>query len=146
MNKKNKNDISISEQIIEGIKEHIHTNAGTENGVPQMWGKPKFKDLQLEDCKESIQKFIDFLKDFLQNIGYTKFMLESDLSRDKLFKIDKLFDEIKKQQAKGRFDIEDFITLIDSYYAYHLDIENDDPEIESGVQLMTAHGSKGKEF
>lgn len=91
-------------------------------------------------------RLIDFLKDFLQNIGYTKFMLESDLSRDKLFKIDKLFDEIKKQQAKGRFDIEDFITLIDSYYAYHLDIENDDPEIESGVQLMTAHGSKGKEF
>lgn len=66
MNKKNKNDISISEQIIEGIKEHIHTNAGTENGVPQMWGKPKFKDLQLEDCKESIQKFIDFLKDFTE--------------------------------------------------------------------------------
>lgn len=91
-------------------------------------------------------RLIDFLKDFLQNIGYTKFMLESDLNRDKLFKIDKLFDEIKKQQAKGRFDIEDFITLIDSYYAYHLDIENDDPEIESGVQLMTAHGSKGKEF
>lgn len=91
-------------------------------------------------------RLIDFLKDFLQDIGYTKFMLESDLSRDKLFKIDKLFDEIKKQQAKGKFDIEDFIILVDSYYSYHLDIENDDPEIESGVQLMTSHGSKGKEF
>jgi DNA helicase-2/ATP-dependent DNA helicase PcrA len=91
-------------------------------------------------------RLIDFLKDFLQNIGYTKYMLESDLSRDKLFKIDKLFDEIKKQQAKGKFEITDFIILVDSYYAYHLDIENSDPEIESGVQLMTSHGSKGKEF
>ncbi|MEY4440749.1 MAG: hypothetical protein RLY49_375, partial [Candidatus Parcubacteria bacterium] len=89
-------------------------------------------------------RLIDFLKDFLQNIGYTKYMLESDLSRDKLFKIDKLFDEIKKQQAKGKFEITDFIILVDSYYAYHLDIENSDPEIESGVQLMTSHGSKGK--
>ncbi|MEN9921715.1 MAG: hypothetical protein RLZZ517_693 [Candidatus Parcubacteria bacterium] len=91
-------------------------------------------------------RLIDFLKDFLQYIGYTKYMLESDLSRDKLFKIDKLFDEIKKQQAKGKFEITDFIILVDSYYAYHLDIENSDPEIESGVQLMTSHGSKGKEF
>jgi DNA helicase-2/ATP-dependent DNA helicase PcrA len=91
-------------------------------------------------------KLIDFLKDFIQKIGYNKYMLASNVSRDKLFKIDKLFDEIKKQQAKRKFDIADFITLIDSYYAYHLDIENSDPEIESGVQLMTAHGSKGKEF
>lgn len=91
-------------------------------------------------------RLIDFLKEFLQEIGYTKYILSSDLSRDKLFKLDKLFDEIKKQQAKRSFGIAEFITLVDSYYAYRLDIENSDPEIEAGVQLMTAHGSKGKEF
>lgn len=101
--------------------------------------------------RESIVKIkntrlIDFIKDFIQDIGYNSYMLASDLSRDKLFKIDKLFDEIKKQQAKRRFEIEEFITLVDSYHAYRLDIENSDPEIEVGVQLMTAHGSKGKEF
>lgn len=91
-------------------------------------------------------RLVDFLKDFLQNIGYNNYMLSSTVSRDKLFKIDKLFDEIKKQQAKRNFGIQEFITLVDSYHAYHLDIENSDPEIEAGVQLMTAHGSKGKEF
>lgn len=101
--------------------------------------------------RESIVKIkntrlIDFIKDFIQDIGYNSYMLSSDLSRDKLFKIDKLFDEIKKQQAKRKFEIEEFITLVDSYHAYRLDIENSDPEIEVGVQLMTAHGSKGKEF
>jgi DNA helicase-2/ATP-dependent DNA helicase PcrA len=60
--------------------------------------------------------------------------------------LDKLFDEIKKQQSKEVFTAQNFITLVDSYHAYHLDIENSNPEIESGVQLMTSHGSKGKEF
>ena len=91
-------------------------------------------------------RLIDFLKEFLQTIGYTTYMLSSDLSRDKLFKIDKLFDEIKKQNAKQNFGLAEFLILIDSYFAYRLDIENSDPEIEAGVQLMTAHGSKGKEF
>jgi DNA helicase-2/ATP-dependent DNA helicase PcrA len=91
-------------------------------------------------------KLVDFLKQFLQDIEYTAYMLGHDLSRDKLLTIDKLFDEIKKQQTKQVFTAENFITLVDSYHAYHLDIENSNPEIESGVQLMTAHGSKGKEF
>lgn len=91
-------------------------------------------------------RLVDFLKGFLEEIGYITYMKASDLSRDKLFKIDKLFDEIKKQQAKRSFDLKEFIILVDSYHAYHLDIENSDPEIEAGVQLMTSHGSKGKEF
>ncbi len=91
-------------------------------------------------------RLIDFLKQFLQDSGYNAYMLASDLSRDKLFKLDKLFDEVKKQQAKANFTAENFISLVDSYHAYHLDIENSNPEIEAGVQLMTTHGSKGKEF
>jgi DNA helicase-2/ATP-dependent DNA helicase PcrA len=91
-------------------------------------------------------RLIDFFKNFLQKVGYSSYMLQSDLSRDKLSKIDKLFDEIKKQQIKDSFGIEEFLTLVDSYHAYHLDIENSSPEIEAGVQLMTSHGSKGKEF
>jgi DNA helicase-2/ATP-dependent DNA helicase PcrA len=91
-------------------------------------------------------RLIDFLKGFLEEIGYITYMKASDLSRDKLFKVDKLFDEIKKQQAKHSFNLKEFIILVDSYHAYHLDIENSDPEIEAGVQLMTSHGSKGKEF
>jgi DNA helicase II / ATP-dependent DNA helicase PcrA len=111
---------------------------------------------------ESIQKFticitqsivssqnttvVDFLKDFLKDSGFMSYALSHDLSRDKLSVIDKLFDEIKKQQSHKDFSIEDFISLVDSYYAYNIDIENSHPEVEAGVQLMTNHGSKGKEF
>ncbi len=102
----------------------------------------------IEESIVTIQntRLIDFLKQFLQTIGYNTYMLGSDLSRDKLLSIDKLFDEIKKQQAKQICTAENFIAMIDSYHAYHLDIENSNPEIEAGVQLMTTHGSKGKEF
>jgi len=74
-------------------------------------------------------------------------MLSSADSRSKLVKLDKLFDEIKKQdQAKKRYGIEDFIYFVDSSDKYKLDIESTDPEIINGVSLMTAHGSKGREF
>lgn len=91
--------------------------------------------------------FEDFLKDFLDVSGYLKFMISSDDGQDQLLKLDKLFDEIKKQkQNKKNYSLENFIKFIDSYKKYKLDIETSDPEIISGVKLMTAHKSKGLEF
>lgn len=92
------------------------------------------------------EHILEFLKNFLMNVGYISYMLSSELSQDKMLKLDKLFDEIKKQDAKEKFGILDFISLIDSYHAYHIDIESSNPELKMGVQLMTVHGSKGKEF
>jgi len=93
-------------------------------------------------------QFTDFLKEFLMKSGYTHFMLGSNQSLDKLMVIDKFFDEIKKQcnSARGHYTLEHCLTMIDAYRAYRIDIENKNPEIEGGIQLMTAHGSKGKEF
>jgi DNA helicase-2/ATP-dependent DNA helicase PcrA len=68
-------------------------------------------------------------------------------SRLKLVKLDKLFDEIKNQiQNKNDYDLGDFIYFVDSFAKYNLDIKSTDPEIIEGVSLMTAHGSKGREF
>jgi len=92
------------------------------------------------------QHILEFLKKMIEEFGYMDYMLKSELSRDKIAKLDKLFDEIKKQDAKNAFVVEDFIKLVDSYHAYHIDIENSNPESRQGVQLMTTHGSKGKEF
>lgn len=118
-------------------------------------------ELQIEDrdivltfasrLKEAItdsknKHILEFFKDFLTDIGYMNYMLSSDMSRDKMVKLDKLFDEIKKQNNKGSFDVENFISLVDSYHAHHIDIASGSSELQSGVQLMTAHGSKGKEF
>jgi DNA helicase II / ATP-dependent DNA helicase PcrA len=93
------------------------------------------------------EDFDDFIKDFINKTGYLEFMLKSDDGQDQLLKLDKLFDEIKKQRQNNKnYSLEKFIKFIDSYHKYKIDIETNDPEIVSGVKLMTAHKSKGLEF
>ncbi|MEI6659990.1 MAG: ATP-dependent DNA helicase [bacterium] len=102
------------------------------------------KDLKIESVN---QNFIDFLKIFLDKIGYISYMLNSVDSRLKLAKLDKLLDEVKRQiQTKKNYGLSEFIYFIDSFAKYNLDIKSTDPEIVDGVSLMTAHGSKGREF
>lgn len=91
--------------------------------------------------------FDDFLKDFLKEIGYLDFMLTANDGQDQLIKLDKLFDEVKKQRQNNKnYSLENFIKFIDSYKKYKIDIETDNPEVLSGVKMMTAHKSKGLEF
>lgn len=93
------------------------------------------------------QNFPDFFKIFLAKIGYIKYMLASSDSRLQIIKLDKILDEIKRQnQTKREYGLGDFIYFVDAFAKYNLDISNADPEIIEGVSLMTAHGSKGREF
>ncbi|MFA4953554.1 MAG: ATP-dependent DNA helicase [Candidatus Pacearchaeota archaeon] len=102
------------------------------------------KELKTESLN---QNFSDFFKIFLKKIGYIKYMLTSTDSRIQLLKLDKLLDEVKRQnQTKKDYGLADFIYFIDSFIKYNLDIKTTDPEIIEGVSLMTAHGSKGREF
>ncbi|MFZ3011378.1 MAG: ATP-dependent DNA helicase [Minisyncoccia bacterium] len=102
------------------------------------------KELKIESNNQS---FPDFFKVFLEKIGYLKYMISSVDSRIQLVKLDKFLDEIKKQnETKKNYDTTDFIYFIDSFIKYNLDIKSTDPEIIEGVSLMTAHGSKGREF
>lgn len=106
--------------------------------------KSKIKDLKI---KSENQDFEDFIKDFINMSGYLDFMLLANDSQDQLIKLDKLFDEIKKQRQNNKnYSLSNFIKFIDSYKKYKLDIETENPEILSGVKLMTAHKSKGLEF
>jgi DNA helicase-2/ATP-dependent DNA helicase PcrA len=102
------------------------------------------KELKIESLN---QDFPDFFKLFLEKIGYIKYLLASPDSRLQLVKIDKLLDEIKRQnQAKKGYGLADFVYFVDAYAKYNLDLDTTDPEIVEGVSLMTAHGSKGREF
>lgn len=104
----------------------------------------KIKELKTKSQNSS---FGGFFKEFLSEIGYLEHMLSVKDSRYQLLKIDKLFDEIKRQsQNKKGYSLDDFIKFIDSYQKYNLDIETKDPEIIDGVKFMTAHKSKGLEF
>lgn len=91
--------------------------------------------------------FPNFFKFFLSEIGYLQEMLKSDDGQDRLLKIDKLFDEIKRQSGeRADFRLKDFLYFVDSFLKYNLDIESTSKEVIAGVNLMTAHGSKGREF
>ncbi|MDQ3244733.1 MAG: ATP-dependent helicase, partial [bacterium] len=102
------------------------------------------KDLKIDSENNN---FPDFFKIFIDKIGYIKYMLASNDSRLQFAKLDKLFDEIKRQnETKKEYGLEDFVYFIDSFLKYNLDIKSTDPEIIEGVSLMTTHGSKGREF
>ena len=102
------------------------------------------KELKTESLN---QNFPDFFKIFLGKTGYMRYMINSTDSRLQLVKLDKLLDEIKSQnRTKKDYSLADFIYFIDSFAKYNLDIKSTDPEIIEGVSLMTAHGSKGREF
>lgn len=91
--------------------------------------------------------FPNFFKSFLESSGYLKEMLNASDGQDRLLKIDKLFDEIKKQAGeKADYKLSNFLYFVDAFLKYNLDIESGAPEIIEGVNLMTAHGSKGREF
>ena len=102
------------------------------------------KELKTESLN---QNFPDFFKIFLEKINYIKYMIISSDSRIQLLKLDKLLDEIKSQnQRKKEYSLADFVYFVDSFVKYNLDIKSTDPEIIEGISLMTAHGSKGREF
>jgi DNA helicase-2/ATP-dependent DNA helicase PcrA len=102
------------------------------------------KELKIESQN---QNFPDFFKIFLTKVGYIKYMLASPDSRLQITKMDKLLDEVKKQnQTKREYGLGDFIYFVDAFTKYNLDISSTNPEIIEGVSLMTAHGAKGREF
>lgn len=134
-------------------KKHIFAiledkNALKENEVKNIEQFQNFtktlKELKIESQNQS---FPDFFKIFLAKIGYIKYMLASADSRTQVVKLDKILDEIKRQnQTKKEYELADFIYFIDAFTKYNLDINSADPEIIEGVSLMTAHGGKGREF
>jgi len=91
--------------------------------------------------------FLSFFKNFLDEIGYVDYLIGSKNSINEIIKLDKIFDEIKRQEQKIKnYSLATFIDFIDSYIKYNLEIKSSDPEVLDGVKLMTAHGSKGLEF
>ena len=91
--------------------------------------------------------FSNFFKVFLEKSGYLSEMLSASDGQARLLKIDKLFDEIKKQaDTRADYQLTDFLRYVDALEKYNLDIDSGAPEIIEGVNLMTAHGAKGREF
>lgn len=124
--------------------EEFLQNSGVTDTKPFIEFTKLIKELIV---KSNESNFVDFFKELLEDVGYLQYMLDSSDSRDQLVKLDKLFDEVKNQSLKTKgYNISNFVKFVDSYNKYKLDIDSGNPEVVNGVQLITAHKSKGMEF
>lgn len=91
--------------------------------------------------------FRETFKELLHVSGYLNAALSASDSRTFLRKIEILFNEMLQQSDRQEvYSAKDFIDFIDATLAYNLNIEVTATSVGSGVQCMTAHGSKGLEF
>jgi len=83
---------------------------------------------------------------FVAESGYLAYLLQRPNSVLALSKLEKIFDEIKKETAsRGSFTVRDFLYYISSLEKHNLSISIGAGN-QKGVSLMTYHGAKGLEF
>ncbi len=101
-----------------------------------------------ESQKKSAQvDFLEFFEWFARESGFLKYILQKPDSSAGLKRLEKLFDEIRKQFfSQGDYNLSDFLEYIDILKKYNLTIDLGRDNHSAGVNLMTAHGSKGLEF
>ena len=89
---------------------------------------------------------ISFFSDFVRESGFLKYILGQDQSVLGLQKIEKLFDELKKESgARKEFTLDHFVEYL-SVMKKHGITMNITNGFSDGVTLSTFHGSKGLEF
>lgn len=108
----------------------------------------------------NFSKFLIDQKSKSENCGFDEFfeelIRESDFikhifsKKDHVFllaKLEKIFEDIKTQvRNNADYSLKDFINYLDLCAEYNLVLEASVPFDVEGVNLMTAHGSKGLEF
>lgn len=91
-------------------------------------------------------EFAHFFMWFVRESGFLGYVLGKPNSVYGLAKIERLFDEVKKESAaRQELTFEDFLGYIASLKRYDLRLEVA-PASGEGVEMMTFHGSKGLEF
>ncbi len=89
---------------------------------------------------------VSFFSDFVRESGFLKYILGQSQSVLALQKIEKLFDELKKESlARAQFSVADAMKYLDTMKQHGITM-NITNTLSDGVSLMTFHGSKGLEF
>ncbi len=95
--------------------------------------------------------FLEFFEQFINKSGFLKMILSEDDNASALSRLEKIFDEAKKQyfaknSSKEMYQLKDFLSYIEILQRYGISISLGESPLKDGVSLMTAHGSKGLEF
>ncbi len=89
---------------------------------------------------------VSFFSDFVRVSGFLKYILAQQQSALALQKLEKLFDELKKESAtRDEFSIHDFMHYLSTMKKHGITM-NVTNSVSDGVTLSTFHGSKGLEF
>ncbi len=99
--------------------------------------------------KELVQSmyFVDFFENLVRESGFLSLIFSRIDHAFILEKLGKLFDEVKEAALqKEGFSLHDLVLLLDTFEKYDLSMDVIRHVQGCGVQLMTAHGSKGLEF
>ena len=102
--------------------------------------------LQRAKSESENNDFLTFFSWFVRESGVLKYFLGHADSSIGIGKIEKLFDEIRKESlARTEFSFADFIQYLNILKKHNIAM-NMTNALSDGVQMMTFHGSKGLEF
>ncbi len=91
--------------------------------------------------------FGEFFEKFINDSSFLKYILKLKDNILPIKRLEKIFNEVKNQiEIKKNYSLKDFLNYIDILEKYDLKVEVGKNELLDGVNLMTAHGSKGLEF
>ncbi len=97
--------------------------------------------------EEKNSDFLDFFDYFVNQSGFLKHLISLENNILALARFEKIFNEVKiQEQNKPNYSLKDFLRYLQILEEHNLKIEVGNDKISSGVNLMTAHKSKGLEF
>ncbi len=90
---------------------------------------------------------VNIFESSINEFGFIKAILADKNSVERISIIDRIYNEIKSvSKSKNNYLISDFIDHLKTLENYSIDLETYISDLEKGISLMTAHGSKGLEF
>ena len=104
----------------------------------------KLKELKKE---EKNRDFLDFLNYFVVETGFLENLISQENNLMALSRFEKIFNEIREQAlSKAEYNLDDFLRYIEILKTHNMNISVSGNQLKEGVNLMTAHRSKGLEF
>lgn len=103
--------------------------------------------IQEQKIKGENQPFIEFFDSFVRESGFLKYILAKPGAELHIQQLAALLNEVRKNVAENPvYRLSDFLRSVETLLEYGVAINVSAKGAQEGVQLMTAHGSKGLEF